>query len=178
LLVDFEEEWNDTASGEVNVDMKRRKTDPNPRVVEKLQKKEKLKEENKVKHLRNNVENNTVDRGNDKLNYDTTVNDENVNEFRNSRIDNSNGIRMMATRNISQMPTQNNDSLDAIPKNDDNDGSFADRIVQDLQNSSIESLRGLMGSIMVTAYEQKKEIEKLNRKIDRLCGLLTDDMKG
>jgi hypothetical protein len=28
-----------TASGEVNVDMKRRKTDPNPRVVEKLQKK-------------------------------------------------------------------------------------------------------------------------------------------
>lgn len=177
LLVDFEEEWNDTASSEANVDTKRRKTDPNPRVAEKHPKTEKLKEEAKVKYLRNNMGNNPIDRGNDNLNHDKAVVDENVNDFTNSRIDNSNGIRMTATRNISQMRTQNDDYLDAIPRLDDNHGSFADRIVQDLQNSSIESLRGLMGSIMVTTYEQKKEIEKLNRKIDRLCGLLTDELK-
>jgi hypothetical protein len=182
LLVDFDEEWNDKG-GEVSVDMRRRSTDPNlpasfvEKLIMEMPKSEKQK--NEKEHYGNNDENKLIDKGNNKVNYDRNINEQNVNNYGNGSIDNSNGIGINSSKKSnSQIRTPPDDSLDSFSKTNDNDGSFADRITQDLQHSSVESLRSLMGTIMVTTYEQKREIEKLNKKIDRLCGLLMDDTKS
>ena len=50
--------------------------------------------------------------------------------------------------------------------------TIAEQVQIDLETSTLTSLRSLMGTILMTVYEQKSEIESLHQKIDTLSKIL------
>lgn len=176
LLSDFEEDWESN-------DSRRRNTNPDVslRSVEQMY---------KMEHNKNNMNDYLIDKRKDNINYDIDDSrdyEENIDCVESSGIDNLSGVEINANGGIAQKRGSSaSEGLQLAPalersvlsKTNEYDGSFADRIAQDLEFSSIESLRCLMGSVLVTVYEQKREINKLNKKIDSLCSLLKDGMKN
>lgn len=135
----------------------------------------------------NNNNNNNSSSNNNQNNYSSSNNNNNhnISNNMNSNHNNQNGSHYGSNNNHNNNNYNHNRNSSHYNGNDtsqnnspsrynkyNNNTSILNELQQDLEQSSIDSVRSLVGSVLVDIHEQKREIERLNKKVDLLVRML------